>query len=173
MSRSEKIKAIQAALGVKPDGAWGPLSQGAFDALISPATIPKDPAVHSVRASSFADPADVAAFLRCKAQGKTDQQCFRVGDNGVGKWGDDCTAGAGPMCALPPEDWTALDKPRLSKVEITANGRTITARLGDTMPARKNIRNGAGIDLSPDACKALGLTPPLMVPATWRWAAQT
>jgi len=41
------------------------------------------------------------------------------------------------------------------------------------MPWKKNIHNGAGIDLNPDAVRALGLEPPIMVPAKWEWAWDT
>ncbi|HPA20742.1 MAG TPA: hypothetical protein PLU30_23545 [Verrucomicrobiae bacterium] len=138
---------------------------------------------HPVWASSFADPKDVAAFRRCKAQrshrtkdGKlvihTDDYCFGLGDNGVGCWGDD-TTGSDPMCALPPEDmterWGSPKAARHRLVIVTANGRTVVCTLADRMPARRNIRNGCGIDLNPAACAALGLVPPIRVRATWRW----
>lgn len=163
-----KISEIQTVLGVTPDGQWGPKTQGALDALLTP---PGVPGVHHVKASSFADSADVVAFRRCKAQGKSDQECFKVGDNGVGKWGDDTTAGR-PMCALPPEDWKPLgDKARGAKVLVKlANGCEAVCELRDTMPARANIKNGAGIDLNPAACARLGLRPPVMVAVTWQWA---
>jgi hypothetical protein len=45
-----------------------------------------DEKVHVVKASSFADPADVAVYKRCLKSGKTPVQCFAVGDNGVGLW---------------------------------------------------------------------------------------
>jgi hypothetical protein len=126
--------------------------------------------VHRVKASSFADPADIAAFKRCKAKGKTDQQCFAVGDNGIGKWGDSTVQGTGPCCALPPEDWRKLAAPRKSKVLVTVGRKSVVCELRDTMPAKRHIKNGAGIDLNPDACAALGLRPPIMVNATWQWA---
>jgi len=169
MTDKDKIKAIQTAIGVTADGAFGPVSQAALDALIHPELVAVDPGFHAVRASTFADPADIAAFKKAKSAGLSDQQAFKVGDNGVGKWGDDCSQGAGPMVALPPEDWKGLKVPRLAAVEVTANGRTVIAKLGDTMPARANITNGCGIDLNPDACQALGLKPPTLVPAKWRF----
>jgi formylmethanofuran dehydrogenase subunit D len=74
------------------------------------------------------------------------------------------------MCALPPEDWEHLAHPRGTPVLVEANGRSVRAFLYDTMPRRANIKNGAIIDLNPEACKKLGLTPPVMVKARWRWA---
>jgi hypothetical protein len=62
-------------------------------------------AVHVVTASSFADPADIAAYKKAIAQGKSEKQALAVGDNGIGAWGDDTTDESKPMCALPPEDW--------------------------------------------------------------------
>jgi hypothetical protein len=121
-------------------------------------------------ASSFADPADVAAFRKCKASGKSDQECFAIGDNGIGKWGDDTTTSV-PMCALPPEDWEPFgSSARGKRVIVVANGRSVVVELRDTMPHKANIKNGAGIDLNPAAVAALGLKPPIMVPATWQWA---
>jgi len=127
---------------------------------------------HHVLASSFADPADVAAFRRCKARGGTDQECFKTGDNGIGLWGDD-TTGQIPMCALPPEDmierWGAIDAARRKKVYVSANARDVVCLVTDRMPHRANIKNGAGMDLNYAACSALGLTPPVMVRAIWNW----
>lgn len=128
--------------------------------------------LHQVMASSFADPADIAAFRKCKAQGNSDEFCFKLGDNGIGFMGDDCTTST-PMCALPVEDWMerwgSKQNARLKPVVVTANGKTVVCLLGDTMPRRANIKNGAGIDLSPAAVAAIGKKPPLMIAATWSW----
>lgn len=173
MNDPSRIIALQQILGVTPDGAWGPLSQAAFDALIHPSPEPAPAGAHRVRASSFADPADVAAFRACKARGGSDQECFRVGDNGIGCWGDDVTAPT-PYCALPPEDmeerWGSVSAARHQPVLVCANGRTVSCILGDRMPHRAHIANGCGLDLSPAAVAALGLHPPVLIPATWSWA---
>lgn len=162
MTREEKIRKIQEILEVKVDGDWGPKSQAALDSLT------KNKKVNQVKASSFADPADIASFKICKAKGGTDQECFKVGDNGIGKWGDDTTVNV-PMCALPPEDWQSLQNPRGAKVLVKANGKQVICELRDTMPRKANIKNGAGIDLNPAAVKALGLNPPIMISATWEF----
>jgi hypothetical protein len=103
-----------------------------------------------------------------------DQECFKKGDNGVGCWGDDCTEGSGPSCALPPEDmidkWGSVLAAKHKPVIVSLNGHTVTCLLKDRMPHRANITNGAGIDLNPDAVRAAGLQPPIMAPATWSWA---
>lgn len=104
------IVRIQEILGVNPDGVWGPKSQAALDFLVQ--VYKRDSEWHEVIASSFADPADVAAFKRCKANGGTDAQCFRIGDNAIGAWGDSTAEGTGPSCALPPEDWQPFSPPR-------------------------------------------------------------
>lgn len=125
---------------------------------------------HIVMASSFADPADVAAFRRCKAKGMSDIEAFRFGDNAIGRWGDSTAEGSGPSCALPPEDWKPLgDKAHLAKVRVFSNGKEVVCLLKDTMPARAHITNKCGIDLNPDACEALGLHPPVLTAATWEW----
>jgi hypothetical protein len=158
-----KISDIQTILGVTPDGIWGPRSQAALQALIGHS------ASHAVIASSFADPADVKAYREAKARGLSDEEAFRIGDNGIGKWGDDTTADR-PMCALPPEDWMGVEGPRGKLVRVEANSKVALCELRDTMPAKAHITNGCGIDLNPAAVKALGLTPPIKVPAVWSWA---
>jgi hypothetical protein len=163
-----KIKQIQEIIGVTTDGVWGAKSQAAFDKLVRPNEI-----VHAGKASSFADPKDVERFNKCKAQGKSDKECFKVGDNGIGCWGDDCT-GATPCCALPPDDmierWGSVAAAKHKPVLVAANDREVICVLKDRMPWKKNITNGAIIDLNPGACAALGLKPPVMVSAKWRWA---
>lgn len=177
MNALETRKQIQGLLAVTQDGVFGPKSLAALHSLINtpdeaPWPTTAQDGVHHVMASSFADPADVAAFRKCKAMGGSDQDCFKVGDNGIGKWGDDCTEGSGPKCALPPEDW--LPKwgvsARHAKVLVTIGEKSVVCQMDDTMPHKANIHNGAGIDLNPDACAALGVHPPLMTAATWQWA---
>ncbi len=181
MKAIDARKQIQTILGVVADGQIGPKSRAAFESLIGadsdsdwpPSPSTGDGSAHTVIASSFADPADVVAFRKCKAQGGSDQECFKVGDNGIGKWGDDCTAGSGPACALPPEDWEQFGaSARRKKVLIKSvdTGLEVIAELKDTMPHRANIHNGAGIDLSYDTVTALGLKVPLMAKVIWAWA---
>ncbi len=180
MTSKEARQQIQALLHVAEDGVIGPKTLQALTTLSGmpdgapwPSVAQQQPNVqgwYSVTASSFADPADVTAFRKCKAEGNSDLTCFARGDNGVGKWGDDCTEGSGPSCALPPEDWAHLDNPRGALVAVQANGRQVLCHLKDTLPHKANIHNGAGIDLNPDACAALGFTPPIMEPVRWGWA---
>ncbi|EDY16895.1 hypothetical protein CfE428DRAFT_5524 [Chthoniobacter flavus Ellin428] len=180
ITAADAIKQIQAILHVAEDGLIGPKTLQeltTLSALPESADWPGGGAVrndegwHSVKASSFADAADVAAFRKCKAEGGGDTYCFGRGDNGIGKWGDDCATGSGPACALPPEDWATWGgKARKKKVRVRVLGREVICELRDTMPHRANITNGAGIDLNPDAVAALGLRPPLMIAAEWQWA---
>jgi hypothetical protein len=161
-----KLEQIQQIIGTKVDNIWGPKSEAALRHII----LGDD--VHVVKASSFADPADIAAFKKCKAKGNSDKYCFRFGDNGIGTpalGGKDTTVKK-PMCALPPEDWKPLGTAAPgAKVRVTVKGKSVICELRDTMPARKNIKNGAGIDLNYAAVKALGLKTPLMVDATWQY----
>jgi len=142
---------------------------------VATAPLPIKPNVwHQVTASSFADPADVAAFRRCKEAGGTDQECFKKGDNGIGFTGFNCADPDNLFVALPPDDWQSKwgSKGNASgrKVAVSINGKTVIGKLGDTMPQKKNIKNGAGIDLNPGFAKAFGLRPPFMVRAEWAWA---
>jgi hypothetical protein len=132
-----------------------------------------DEKVHVVKASSFADPADVVAFKKCVKSGETETQCFAKGDNGIGLWGDDTTV-AKPICALPRDVWMAKwKKPSIArgkKIELSFKDKTVICELRDTLPPTAKIKNGAGIDLNPGAAEALGLKPPFMQPNVgWRW----
>ena len=124
-------------------------------------------------ASSFADPKDVAAFAACKATGKTDRQCFKVGDNGIGCWGHTTAQTRVPMCALPPEDirarWGSVNKGKEKIVCVTVRKVSVLCMLADRMPSKKNITNGCGIDLNPAAAAALKLKPPFKAACEWQW----
>ena len=127
-----------------------------------------------VTASSFADYHDRQAYLLCIQHGGTPAQCRKVGDPGVG-WVDNLTATFNKcICALPPDDWMtkwgSKEKAHGKKVIVQINNQQVMGELGDTMPWKKNITNGAGIDLNPGFAKAFGLRPPFMVKAQWRWA---
>lgn len=181
---AEQIKAIQVELFVAEDGEFGRLSNEALTHLeslpvssswpvIDPnPVIPNDQGWHIVKASTFADPADVTAFQRCKARGGSDLSCFSVGDNGIGKWGRSCIKGTGPKCALPPEVWapfgsTANHKPVWVRLP---GGESVLCYLDDTMPHVKLITNGCRIDTNYDLAKALGHTPPDTFQVEWKWA---
>ena len=122
---------------------------------------------HHVTATSFADPADVAAYKKCKAQGMSDSEAFKFGDNGIGCWGDDTTTDE-PCCALPPEHmearWGSVKAAKHKKVLVTINGVEVECVLKDRLP-----REVHKIDLNPGACAKFGLTPPVKIKAAWRW----
>ncbi len=176
-----KIKAIQGILGVDQDGAWGRLSQGALDAATGPTGSGNGQIEHHGKASSFADPADVALFVKWKQvwidRGLSDadatKKAFAYGDNAVGFWGDSTAEGTGPSCALPPDDmverWGSVDAARNKLVDVENDTAAITCVVKDTMPWKKNITNGAIIDLNPDSVRALGWEPPIMNTVTWKW----
>lgn len=179
MTTRETWQAIQRHLGLTPDGDAGALTARAvLDALGLKEDVPS---IHKVKASSFADDADVRGYIKAKKQGMSDTEAFKHGDNGLGVWFDNTNTGAlssgfgiFSMCALPPDDmiikWGEINNARHKRVRVSANGKTITCVLADRMPWKKNIKNGAGIDLNPIAAKELGLKPPFMVDATWQWA---
>lgn len=125
---------------------------------------------HKVKASSFADPGDVVAFERCKRTGKSDMQCFAVGDNGIGAWGHKTAQTVEPMAALPREIWKLAGRKGGDALEVRIAGKVVRGILGDTMPSLANIKNGAGIDLNPAFQAAFGFEAPFMVEAEWRWA---
>ena len=127
-----------------------------------------------VIASTFADPEDVAAYRKAIADGKSRTEALKLGDDGVGKWGDDTTSSTVQMCALPPEDWETKwgrgQKARGKGVKVSYKGRTVVGELRDTMPHKRNIKNGAGIDLNPGYVAAFGLRPGFLLDGfEWDW----
>lgn len=165
--KSYLLQAGLKSLGFDPgplDNWWGSKSEGAYQSFLWPS--------YHVTASVFADPKDVAAFRRCKAQGKSDQACFKVGDNGIGAWGDDTTTSE-PQCALPPEvieeRWGSVDAGHNKLVKVSYKSSQVSARLTDRMPHLANIKTAARIDLNPGAAAALGLPEGGMVAVEWSW----
>ena len=135
------------------------------------------------KASSYGDPADQRRYrqrvARELAAGKNQEQAEaegrKVGDPGLGWMGNDITELGTPWVAVPQDDWKDrhVTKRRAHRclVEVEINGVARLCVLGDTMPWRRNIRNGAVIDLAPGAAKLWGLKAPFMAPVRWRWAA--
>lgn len=166
---------IQKLLGVEADGFWGPISQEALNKERDGGgqagggrASGGGGAGFRATASSFADPADVRAFERCKAQGKTDQACFRVGDNGIGQFGKITAQTHTPMVALHKDDmiarWGSVHGAAHRPVTVTINGRTIQATVEDRLGVAGRI------DLNPAAARQLGLTPPFLVRnCFWNW----
>jgi hypothetical protein len=118
-------------------------------------------------ASSFADPDDIAAFERCKASGKTDNECFSVGDNGIGCWGGSTRAGTGPSCALHVSiiktKWGSKNAGKHKLVLVRYGNHEVECVLKDICGVKDRI------DLNPDAVKAIGLKPPILVTVYWEW----
>ncbi len=156
------LQKIQRILAVAPDGFWGPNSQAALNSEAG------SQGGFASMASSFADPADVVAFKKCKAQGKTDQQCFKVGDNGVGQFGKITAQDHTPMVAVHADDmkarWGSVIAAAHRPVTVTVNAKTVEATVEDRIGVKGRI------DLNPAAAKKLGLRPPFLVPCTWNWA---
>ncbi len=127
------------------------------------------------KATSFADPGDLRAFKRCKDRGGTDLECFKIGDNGIGYWGDSTAEGTGPCCAITPDDmiekWGSINAAKGKLVKVTYKNLTVTCDCRDRMKWKKRISNGAYIDLNSDACKALKLKLPVFASVSWEWLA--
>src|SRR6516162_5583553 len=158
---NSKLQEIQAILGVNADGRWGPKSQAALNKELGQGE------GFSSTASSFADPADVVAFQKCKATGKTDAQCFKVGDNGIGQFGKITAQEHTPMVAVHADDmkvrWGSVNAAAHRPVTVTVKEKNVQATVEDRVGVKGRI------DLNPAAAKALGLTPPFLVPCVWEW----
>ena len=160
---------IQKLLGIEADGFWGPKSQKAFnDERDGGAAGESGPGFKAI-ASSFADPKDVRDFNSCKAEGKTDQECFKVGDNGIGQFGKITAQTHTPMVAIYKDDmiarWGSVAGAAHRMVTVTIGGKTIQASVEDRLGVAGRI------DLNPAAAKGLGLTPPFLIKnCVWNWA---
>jgi hypothetical protein len=163
---AQLISEVQKALKIDDDGVAGPITWKAIYKKI----VGKDWKESSkhVKASSFADPADIVAFKRCKATGKTDLQCFAVGDNGIGLYGANTAQDHTPMCALHRDDMVRLfgsvKNAAHKKILVHANGKEVVCSVEDRMSSVNRI------DLNPAAAKYLGLKPPFLVDASFRVA---
>jgi len=111
-----------------------------------------------MRATSFADPADLRAFNRKVGEIGT-QAALEYGDNGLGAWGRSTVAGTGPCVALHPGT-PGFSRGRL--VRVVFGERHVDCDVRDIAPA-------GVIDLNPDACEELGLKPPISVLVDWVW----
>ena len=165
---------VQERLGAFPDGKPGNETLAALDKALPPhAEQPQPdstataPLKFRCEASSFADPADIRAFNRCKATGKTDLQCFAVGDNGIGQFGKITSQDTIPMIAVHKTamvaKWGTIAGAAHKRVRVSANGRIIEATVEDRISAPGRI------DLNPACAKLLGLNPPFTVPCSWEW----
>ncbi len=120
-------------------------------------------------ASDFASLADLKAYQDAKKRGLPDRLAFKVGDNGIGCWGDLTAQTHTPMCALPPEtmiEWFgSIAKAKHQKVKVVdaETQNHVICVLADRMPERAHITNGCGIDLNPAALQpgALNLKSPI------------
>ena len=169
------IRAVQKELKVPVDGDPGPITWKAIYKKVTgkdwkePIKPEKDWTVNAHRsiASSFADPADVKAFKKCKLTGKTDLQCFAVGDNGIGQFGANTAQLHTPMCALHKNDmiakWGSVNGAAHKKVDVWVKGKTVRCSVEDRMSAPGRI------DLNPAAAKVLDLNPPFLVDCVWQW----
>lgn len=102
-----------------------------------------------LKATSFADVADLVEYNNRVRKGMSPQKALNFGDNGLGSTQLSTVAGTGP-CVAMAKPWASR------KVRVTLkNGKTLIAEVRDTGP--KGV-----VDLNPDACAALGLKPPVM-----------
>ena len=134
-------------------------------------------------ATSYGDALDMQmyrqaliSFLKLGyTQAQAEAKARAVGDPGLGWMDNDLSDLKTPWVALPYEDWQAKfktkSKAHKAKVRVTCNGVTFIGILGDTMPHKANIKNGAVIDLAPGAQKLIKRLPPFKIAnTTWEWA---
>jgi len=164
LKASDSIKRdVQRLLRVTVDAAWGPQSQGALNAL----RIQCGDNWMLCKASSFADPADLQSFKKCKATGRTDLQCFAVGDNGVGEFGDITAQTTIPFVAIHKSymlaRWGSVLAAAHREVEVRIKEQIHVMKVGD------RISEPGRIDLNPAALLLWKLKAPMLIDAAWRW----
>lgn len=121
----------------------------------------------NVFASDFASLKDLAAYRAAKQRGLSNDEAFKLGDNGQGCWGDLTAQEHTPMCALPPETmvawWGSKAGAKHQRVRVVskATGLRCTCVVADIMPKIKDIKNGCRIDLNPAALIQLHLKSPI------------
>lgn len=116
-------------------------------------------------ATSFADPADLRGYNRALWDNKTVHDGLLVGDNGLGAWSQSTVSGTGPCVALPRDivlEATGSTKLPKRLVRVFFGEKSVDCQVRDIAP------HGI-IDLNPDACKELGLVPPVKVMVDWIW----
>lgn len=147
------------------DNWWGPNSERAYQVFL--AQNAAKGGIHVCMASTFADPADVRRFQACKAQGKTDQECFEVGDNGIGYFGDYNTTTAEPQCALHTEvireKWGSIQGGKFRRVRVVYKDKSEVCKLTDICGHMERI------DLNPGACRSLGFPIGGLEKVIWSW----
>lgn len=161
---NDKIEQIQAEIGAKVDGRWGIESQEAFNAIKADGTW------HNTTFTSFADPADVIAFNKCKREtGKSDVFCFGRGDNGIGQFGKITAQEHTPMVAIHNDEmvrmWGSQAGAAHRPVELKLPGTDLIVEA--TCEDRISERNK--VDLNPASFKRLGLNAPFTERGQWRW----
>lgn len=162
---AEVKRRIQSLLCVPADGVWGPGSQAALQCLIE---VPShDDWIHC-EASSFADPADIEQFRRCKQTGKSDVACFAKGDNGIGQFGKVTAQEHTPMVAIHRtfmvQRWGSVLASAHRGVELSIdNGPVIQCTCEDRISAPGRI------DCNPAVLRISGRKAPLKAKAKWRW----
>jgi hypothetical protein len=160
---------LQSLLGVPADGDWGARSSAALKCAIFGLSLL---APNVTFGTSFADPADVAAYDAAIARGMSPEEALAIGDNGIGCYNNKTREGSGPQVALPPEFMLARfggeAQAQGQPIKISLNGKTVVAKIGDVMPHLGEEPSGALIDNNPDVVRALGLEPPMKTTLTWQ-----
>src|SRR5215204_6802868 len=129
MSRKLSLKKLRRILGSAPEAIWGTGAEAALERILrtegKAAAAPDSIGDEEIEAlaSSFADEEDVGAFVRCKNLGRSDRECFMVGDNGIGQFGRITAQLHTPMVALHADDmvarWGSLRAAANQKVSVT------------------------------------------------------
>jgi hypothetical protein len=168
MKRKLTLKKLRRILGTMPEELWGTGSDAAMERILrTDGRVADNTEEFEALASSFADPEDVAAFVRCKSLGRSDKECFLVGDNGIGQFGKITAQLHTPMVALHADDmvarWGSVQAAAHKKVRVRLRGREVIASVEDRMSERGRI------DLNPAAAKALRVTPPILIWCKWSW----
>lgn len=114
--------------------------------------------IHQGTATCFATLSDLKEYEKCKAEGMSDAQAFKYGDNGIGCWGDKTAQTYQPMVALHRADmiseFGSVPAAKHQRILVIYKTISIECIVADLLGNPK-----ATIDLNPAAIASLGFDP--------------
>lgn len=116
-----------------------------------------------------ADPQDLHRYMTSRINGASHEEALKVGDHGLGTWGDNLATYKIPMVELP-SDTPGIEPGRL--VKVNGPDGSVIAKLAGVMPPTDQLKqNGTdvGIHVNPAAAMAVGHSGGV-VPLKWEWA---
>jgi hypothetical protein len=126
----------------------------------------KEMGEQSAVAAITADPQDLHRYQSARMNGVSHEDALKVGDNGLGTWGDNLASATNPMVELP-EGTPGADQGRL--VRVSGPSGSVIAKVAGLIP--QSDGHNVSIHLNPAAARATG-HPGGLVPVKWEYVGQ-